>query len=168
MEKKQFEKLYDEYFDCVTRFLFYYSNEKEQIEDWVQEVFFRLWKYRYKIEVDDPFIKAYLLKTAKNVALASLKKKNDKDIIELQPHLTEKMVNINKEAKFDTQEFSKKYISAVNKIPSKSRKIFKLSKESGYSYKEIALIFQISHKTVEAHISKALRILRIELREFKF
>ena len=55
---------------------------------------------------------------------------------------------------------------ALNKIPPKCRRIFDLSRMEGLKYSEISVILDISVKTVEAHMSKALSILRYELREY--
>ena len=57
-------------------------------------------------------------------------------------------------------------VHSLNKLPAECRKIFELSRSEGLKYKEIAETLNISVKTVEAQMSKALRSLRMELTEY--
>ena len=55
---------------------------------------------------------------------------------------------------------------ALDKLPENTRLIFEKNRFEGKKYTEIAEEQQISVKTVEAHISKALKILRVELKDY--
>ena len=65
----------------------------------------------------------------------------------------------------DYNLLSELYEQSLLKLPEKCREVFILSRK-GYSLKEVALTLDISEKTVEAHISKALKILRIEMKDY--
>jgi len=172
MNRKEFENLYDVHVVSVARFLSGYTMRKDQLEDWVQIVFLKLWIYRDSVDTESDYLKTYLLKIARNVALSELSRKKQ-NILDYQNDLNEKVVNPDGELygpKSQTRKpdvFMEKYNDALGNIPPRSQQIYQLSREDGLSYKEIAQTLQISLKTVEVHISKALRILRKELQEFK-
>lgn len=162
MNKNQFGQLYDNYADEVATFLTYYTKDRNELEDLLQEVFLRLWKYRDKIDLKNSFLKTYLLKTARNVALNYLERKKKEILV-----LGEEYKNV---ANGDTEnhtiaekELNNDYEKALEKAPQKAKKVYLLNREEGLSYKEIASTLNISTKTVEVHISKVLNILRREL-----
>jgi len=64
------------------------------------------------------------------------------------------------------QELKLKINETLESLPEKCRQVFELSRYEGKKYKEIAIELNISEKTVEAHISKALKILKENLSEF--
>jgi RNA polymerase sigma-70 factor (ECF subfamily) len=173
MTKEEFENLYDAYAASVARFLSNYTRKTDQLEDWVQTVFLKLWKYRDSVDIEGEYLKTYLLKIARNVAVTELKKEK-KSIFEYQPDLNEAAEPGKKEERLpptsqqrNPDMFMEKYYDALEKVPPRAREVYQLNREEGLSYREIAETLQISPKTVEVHISKVLRILRKELREYK-
>ena len=173
MKRKEFENLYDTYAVTVARFLSGYTKRKDQLEDWVQIVFLKVWKYRDSVDTDSDYLKTYLLKVARNVALSELSKKK-RNFLDYWQDLDERVVvNPDGELYGHKREplkpdlFMEKYNNALDNIPPRSQQIYQLSREEGLSYKEIAQTLKISPKTVEVHMSKALRILRKELQEYK-
>jgi RNA polymerase sigma-70 factor (ECF subfamily) len=64
------------------------------------------------------------------------------------------------------KELEAHIIHSIKKLPSECRKIFELSRSEGLKYREIADTLNISVKTVEAQMSKALRSLRLELTDY--
>ena len=55
---------------------------------------------------------------------------------------------------------------AVNKLPEKSREVFRLSRLEGRSKKEIAKLLQLSEKAIEYHLTKSLKELRVQLKDY--
>ncbi len=165
--EKEFARLFDCYVDDVSVFLSTYTSNRAQLKDWVQEVFIKLWKKRDRIDFDHPAFKSYLLKTARNNALKDLKREKKYDL-----WLEEKLENLtqirsNNKSATNSDGVHKAYSIALSKISQRSRRAYQLSREEGLTYSEIAKVMDVSVKTVETHISKALRILREELREFE-
>ena len=64
------------------------------------------------------------------------------------------------------RELEAHIVHSIKKLPAECRKIFELSRSEGLKYKEIAETLNISVKTVEAQMSKALRSLRVELTDY--
>lgn len=166
LTKEQFEQLFNQYVDDVASFLYTYSSNKARVKDWTQEVFIKMWRKRERIDFDHPAFKSYLLKTARNHALKKLKKtkKYDRWLEENLEKLTCVQPRDNSAVK--SAEVREAYTVALSKISQRARRAYLLSREEGLAYTEIAEVMDISIKTVETHISKALHILRQELGDF--
>ncbi len=167
LNRKNFEDFFEQYFDDLSCFLAYYATCPNQLEDWVQEVFLKVWKFRHRIDPEHPGVKNYLIKIARNHALRQLRDQKKYD-----QWLQEHLLTLTKsypphEPVLNPPDFKGAYQSALAKIPHRARQAYKLSREDGLKYKEIAKTMGISPKTVEAQISHALRILRKELQEFR-
>ncbi len=135
---------------------------KSVAEDLVQETFVKLWLRRHSCEIDKNF-QAYLHGILRNGIIDYYHQEQKKTLVTLE--------EIDNPIANDTQEYlnlnglHEVYELALQKLPPKCRAVFELSRK-GYSLREIALEMDISEKTVEAHISKALRILRIEMKDY--
>lgn len=168
LTKKEFGKLFDKYIDDVTSFLYTYASSKAELKDWTQEVFIKIWGKRHDIDFNHFAFKSYLLKTARNHALKKLKKKRKYEIW-LEENLKKITKNqLPEELVIAQSDVKEVYKAALSKISLRARKAYLLSREEGLSYPEIAEVMDISTKTVETHISKALSILRRELRDYSY
>ncbi|WP_372638924.1 RNA polymerase sigma factor [Fodinibius sp.] len=166
LTRDQFEQLFNKYVDDVVSFLYTYTSDKARVKDWTQEVFIQMWRKRERIDFNHPAFKSYLLKTARNHALKKLKraKRYDRWLEENLEKLTQ--VDPRSDAVDNSAEVQEAYSIALSKISRRARRAYLLSREEGLTYTEISGVMDISVKTVETHISKALHILREELGDF--
>lgn len=166
---KGFETLFEEHFDDVAAFLYAYASNEAELKDWIQEVFIKLWEKRHKIDFHHPSFKGYLLKTARNHALKNLQgqKRYSAWLEENLVHLTDLLKNEPLEKEDFPDGLESAYDRALSRLPARTRETWKLSREEGLSYPEIAQVMGVSVKTVEVQIGNALRILRKELHEFQ-
>lgn len=129
----------------------------EEAEELVSDVFIRIWQKRDQLgQINTPLL--YFYTTTKNLALNQLKKQ--KKQVNLSPE--EWLVQVNSlyfdpEQLMLTEEMLRQVKKAVNELPPRCRLIFKLIKEDGLRYKEVAELLQLSVKTVEAQMAIALR-----------
>ncbi len=132
-------------------------------EDIVQDVFYELWKKRQNLNVKIA-IKAYLRRATINKTLNYIR--DNKVVMEEDskyeniPHKDSIALSLEK------KELEKKINEAIDLLPPKARMVFMLSRFEQLSYKEIAAKLDISPKTVENHISKALKHLRTFLKPY--
>jgi RNA polymerase sigma-70 factor (family 1) len=140
-----------------------FLNDPETAQEIVQDAFLRIWEGRSEIDPDDS-LKSYIFKTVQNMSINKLRKKK----------VESKYIEIYKMVYVDQHDFSSYELhlaneleehleDTVSRLPRSCREIFKLSRHEGLKYSEIADILSISPKTVEAQMSKALRILRLRL-----
>lgn len=138
--------------------------ESNTAEDLAQEVFVRFWEKRHQIEVQGE-LGPYLRRMAINEALGYLRK-NKKYSIEDIDEQFELAGGNDSESLQAHGELQDAVDEAMNKLPPKCRTVFSLSRFDGLSYKEIGEQMNISIKTVENQIGKALKIMRDSLKDY--
>jgi RNA polymerase sigma-70 factor (ECF subfamily) len=131
-----------------------------EIEDIVQETYVRVCQIENKESIQQP--RAFLLKTAKNLAIDYLKRSEVRlaDSSDGQPELLEQAFYDGRDTVYQQavsdQEFSS-FCEAVRLLPQQSRKVFVLKKVYGYTQKEIANELNLSQSTVEKHIALGIK-----------
>lgn len=162
-DKTAFELLFRFYYPGLVVFVRKIVANGADAEEIVQDFFVTLWMNRIKLHKDTS-LKNYFFVAVKNRAFNYLKKKKIKEkvledwkgIIE-----TDFLYQPDLYVQSDLQEQIK---SAVNKLPDRMRQVFVLSRINGLSNNDIAEQLTISKRTVETHITNALKILREELK----
>lgn len=159
-EKKSFEIIYERYWERLYHLCFYYTLSREEAEDLVMNVFTSLWKNRSKIEIVN--LEYYLVKAAKNQSLKFiLKQQRKREQLQKLKERNSRLLNSNHspEQLLEAKELSSRFYNNLQELSPKTQKIFLLNREKGFTYEQIARDLDISVKTVEYHISKALHIL---------
>ncbi len=162
-----FEDLFHIYYCSLLAFANKYTNDRQASEDIVQDVFMALWMKRDTINFNDP-IKPYLYKATYNKSITylnSLQENVNIDEQNIKLQLQQKIISFDLQDSLLLKEVSEEIISCVDTLPEQCRKVFLLSRGQGLKNKEIALQLNISEKTVEGHISKALAEIRSHLRK---
>lgn len=161
-EEEALTIIYKEYWEIMYLAAYNLVKDKSVCEDIVQEVFISLWQRRAKIQIKAS-LKSYLYTSTvyKVYDHFSKNKKMLKD--ELFDNFENKIETSNPETKLMHEELIYHLDSIVDSLPDKCREVYKLSRENMLSNKEIAEQLNISQRTVEGHISKALKILKESL-----
>lgn len=167
-----FEDIYISLFRKYYSSLLFYATRlvgEEEAEDIVQDVFAELWKRKETIEIGEQ-IQALLYRSVYTKALNLLKHKSIVDHYntmeeKLHSHRLEFYQPDNSEVikRIENKELYTEINTAINELPDKCQKIFKLSYLHELKNKEIADIMGVSLRTVEAHMYKALKFLRKRL-----
>ncbi len=144
-----------------------FLNDPEESQEIVQEVFSILWENRKGIN-PSLSIEAYVYKITRNLSICRLRRKKIESIyVEIRKQVyLESIVEDPVHEHLCARELEKKLSDSLAKLPNGCREVYELSRNKGLKYSEIAEALNISIKTVEAQMSKAFRILRIELSEF--
>ena len=158
-DRNAFEALFRLHYRALCAFAHGYVKDADRAEDLVQDLFFRLWLDREKLQVNTS-LKAYLYAAVRNRCLNAVKSHS-------------RMVVLNDEAEdrahdepIPEDEHTLRIArvqAAIEELPEERRKIFKLSRYEGLKYQEIADRLGISVKTVENQMGRALKTLREEL-----
>lgn len=155
-DQAAFRQLYQLLFFRLYQFAFVYVKSKENAEEIVNDVFLRLWLKKDALG-SIANINVYLYTAVKNAALNHLR--DNKMIFLSQSELKTDHFHlaVNPESLFITEELQKQVRNAIEQLPGRCKLIFKLVKEDGLSYKEVAKILDISVKTVDAQLYLALK-----------
>ena len=168
-ERTAFEEIYEDFFGVIYHLSLQYLHDEKVSEEIVQDSFMKLWEIRATL--NEQFnVRNFLYTITKNNCLNYLR--NQKIALKHQESIKYLEMQFNYEAleKLGTyvefEELREKIDLAIATLPDDLRETFLLSRFEDLHYKEIAEKLSISVKTVEARMSKALRILRIELKDY--
>ena len=140
----------------LMRFAYRYYKKPQDIEDVVQEAFVKVCEAQQQREIQHP--KSYMYQTVRNLALRQLDKSDYKltdtvgDIVPDSVLLETPTM----EEQFESRQKFELFCRAVRQLPNKCQQVYILRRVYGFSHKEIAERLNISLKTVEAHLSKAI------------
>jgi RNA polymerase sigma-70 factor (ECF subfamily) len=166
-----FEKIFKSNHSQIVGFCNHFVMDPDKAKGLAQEVFLNLWINRGKIETLNG-IKAFLYTFAKSSCLNYIR--HQKVIRKYEDeHLQEMESELNRETlesfDFNSLEFSELETlirQAIDDLPEKCREVFMMSRFEGKMNKEISEELNISVKAVEAHMTRALRTLRLKLSEY--
>jgi RNA polymerase sigma-70 factor (ECF subfamily) len=162
-----FEKVFREYYAPLTLFANSFVKDKDAAEEIVQDFFYNFWKNKDQIVIQSS-MKSYFFQSIKNKALKYLRHESVKNKYVSDSLESEIPVNqVFQPNVYELKELEKKISDVLEKLPANCTQIFKMSRFEGLKYREIAEKLNISVKTVEANMSKALSQLRDELRLYK-
>ncbi len=132
-------------------------------EDTVQTAFVRLWSRRYQLE-ETGSLRSFLYTIVRNASLDELRKRARRD--EAQSKATPPLSPRTPYEDVQGAELQRLAASAVARLPERRREVFRLVREEGLSYQEIAEIMDLSPQTVANHMSLAMADLRTALRPY--
>jgi RNA polymerase sigma-19 factor, ECF subfamily len=156
-----FDALYKNYSKRLFNFAYSILKSQEESENIVQDVFLKLWESRAKVEKNSS-VKSYLFSIAYNSTISILRKKiKNNEFIEYLKSLQEPYEE--PALIYEYKELTEKLHSIVHQLPLRQKEIYILHKEEGLTYQDIAEKLNISINTVENHMSRALKTVRLKL-----
>lgn len=156
-DKQAFKYIFDTYFAALCRFMYLYLGSTQEAEDIASDIFASLWENREKLEIRITF-KAYLFQSAKNRCLNALRDR--KTTLSLEDINGQETPLENITDSLETEDLNFLIQEAILSLPDKCREVFLKSRTKNLTNQEIAASMDISIKTVEAQITKALKQIR--------
>ena len=168
--KNSFKKLFNSYYQPLCHLGRHYLGDEDEAKTVVQEAFVKLWEVRHELESGSN-IQNYLFTLVKNNCLNILKRrqillKHHEKIREKELRYQYESLNRISDDYLEFKELKEKIDAAIKNLPEHLRVVFELSRFKDMKNREIALELEISQKTVEARMTKALKILREELKDY--
>lgn len=170
MDSEYFKIMYKKYFKILHAYSFRIVLNKEVAEDIVQEVFLLCWDRRKSIDITIP-MKSYLYTLTRRKSIDFLRNSENKNLpfSAIETHLDYFFFEtLAFDDRIDMQEIERVIEKAVALLPPKCKDVFLLSRESDLKNKQIAESLNLNVKTVEKHISKALKQIKLSLEEGGF
>jgi len=156
-DQQAFRILFDSYSSKLIEFALSMVKLRDAATEIVDEVFVRIWQQRQRI-VSIQNLKVYLYTATKNTALNYISKKAKEQVIEPFDFINIQLRDSESpEQQMITSEIFKKIKIVVNELPPRCKMIFKLVREDGLKYKEVAEILNISVNTVDAQMVIAVK-----------
>jgi len=158
-----YEELFHTYYNALCAYAKKILFNHYMAEEIVRDVFVKIWEKRESIELKST-LKYYLFRSVLNRCINYIEhQKVARDFKSLQKD----KIKINEDDNGDeTHELLRYVLNCIEELPEQCKKVFKFSRFDGYTYKEIAEELNISIKTVEIHMSKALKYLRNKKKDF--
>ena len=162
-DRLAFRHLFETWFTPLCRFMHLYISEKTVVEELALDLFMHIWENRQTLQIQVS-LKSYLFQAARNRCLNELRKqKNTVSLDEISGEIIDAGVY-----SLEETELHNLIQEAVLALPDKCREVFDLSRNESLSNREIADRMNISVKTVEAQITKALKRIKNFLGEAYF
>ncbi len=164
-DEKIFEQVFKTHFKNLHAYAFNILEDEMVAEELVQNIFYKIWERPEKLSITGS-IAAYLYRAVHNESLNHLKHLKVRSKYQL--HAVHQMKNETDSAskKILLKELEGKLHRALQELPEQCRTIFQLSRFEELKYREIAERLEISPKTVENQMGKALKLLRMKLADF--
>lgn len=160
-----FEMFFKTYYQPLCNYAYSFIQDKDEAEEIVQSTFISVWEKRGTLDIKTS-LKSYLYTMVRNTSLNVIKHEKIK-----QRYVGEALAMDDRTHESVSQsvlslELEEKIQQAILTLPEQCRLVFKLSRFEELRYAEIAEQLDISIKTVENHMGKALRIMREQLKDY--
>ena len=165
-DKNSLRDLFTKYHQSLFNFVLYRVKDEVIADDIVQDTFLRVWKHRNSIKPNQSFF-SYIAKISNNLCMDYFRHENVKlRHQEHIPQLTQSGAD-NPAIQYESKILEDKIQSIVNNsLPKKCREIFILSRVNGLANQDIAELLEVSRRTVENQLYRALKVLRSKLKDY--
>lgn len=158
--QQAFAGLFRLFYSKLHSFSMQYVHVKEVAEEITNDVFIKLWNRRDEISAINN-LSTYLFVAVKNYSLNYLKQYSHLHVVVEDNDGATALINRNDpEQELEWKEINFQLNQAIDNLPDQCRTIFKLVKEDGFRYKEVAEILGISPRTVETQLFRAIKKLQ--------
>jgi RNA polymerase sigma-70 factor (ECF subfamily) len=170
-DESAFEKVFKADYNRIVGFCQQFTGDKDQAQSLAQEAFVKLWLNRGKIETVNG-IHSFLFTAAKTDCLNYIRHENvigkyqDKKLQLKEGELNREILESFDFDQLELLELEKMIIQSIKELPEKCRLVFELSRIEGKKNGEIAAQLNITVKSVEANMTRALKTLRLKLAEY--
>ncbi|MGV8134823.1 MAG: RNA polymerase sigma-70 factor [Mangrovibacterium sp.] len=162
-DRKVFELIFKFYYTGLVVYADRIIHDTEMSEDIVQSVLMKLWEERKSLKIDS--FRSYLGTAVKNRSIDLIRNQRVQD--RYLEYIRER--DIEQDESFYTfPELDEMISQAIDKLPPRCREIFLMSRFRHFKIADIARELQLSGRTVETQISHALKILRVELKDYLY
>lgn len=159
-EETALQQIFNRYYNTLLGNVYRIIPDEDSCQDLVQEVFVELWRKRAELDIHTSLL-AYLRRAAVNKALNHLKAQRRIQFQESDQWDTTADTSLADISRLEKQESLEAALHrAIELLPEKCRLVFSLSRFEHMSHKEIAEQLNISVKTIENQITKAMKLLR--------
>ena len=163
-DRESFNQIFRRYYPPLVRFGVRFVADADISAEIVQDLFVKLWSNREKLSFNSSF-ESYMLRSVRNSAITYINKERSHAEANLKVYTEEADANDPSET-LQSNNLEESYRRVLATMPEKRREVFLASRFEGLKYAEIAEKMGMSQKTVEAHMSAAIKQLREGLKAY--
>jgi RNA polymerase sigma-70 factor (ECF subfamily) len=165
-DDRAFESLFYLLNARLIKFSLMYVHQKEAAEEIVSDVFVKCWLNR-KALAEVQSMDTYLFVAVKNQSLNYIRKYSHVHLVQIEDTNEIRFVRtVNPQEELEKKELLFKMEQSIEALPQQCRIVFRLIKEEGIKYKEVAEILNISPRTVQTQLFRAMKKLSLVLSEY--
>ena len=166
-DQSAFETLFMEYYERLCHYANAMLNNLANAEDEVQQMFTKLWDKRSEIHIETT-VKSYLYQAVKNGCLNKLKQqtvhRQHRENYQMQQSINSTSNSTHQTVL--TNEVIDLLYEAIESMPHQCKLVFEMSRMEGLKHQEIADKLGLNVKTIENHIGRALKIVKLHLQDY--
>jgi RNA polymerase sigma-70 factor (family 1) len=156
-DQRSFEDLYRLFFARLFNFAMLYVHKKEIAEEVVNDVMMKVWNKKQTLQ-EIQNLETYLFVAVRNQSLNYLAQYSNYHVALEPDNGRGEIINLNDpEKELEWKEIHLRLNQAIDQLPEQCRTVFKLIKEEGFRYKQVAEILSISPRTVETQLFRAIK-----------
>lgn len=160
--ERAFTILYNRYWDRLLQVAYFKLGSQEESEEVVQQVFLALWEKRSGVHLRFTFA-TYISSVLKYTVYSKLADRKKRNIIPIEDDLSGSLADYSTQNWLDFSEIRDEIETLVAQLPEKCQMVYRLSREKWMTPQEISENMQINKKTVEGHLTKALKYIKEHL-----
>jgi RNA polymerase sigma-70 factor (family 1) len=163
-DEAAFREIYQRYWKRLYSIARHKIELQGVVEELVQDIFLKLWERRSELRIER--LDAYLFTAVRYATINHIKSKlvQEKYADHAYLHFTDAAYTTDEE--MDLNELVHVVEQQLNELPEKTRQIFRLNRMEYQSVKEISTQLNVPERTVEYHLSQAIKSLRVYLRDY--
>lgn len=167
-ERSLYNYFFNKYYPKLIWFALIYVKQHSLAEEIVSDVMLNIFKKRQKL-AESENIEGYIFISVKNQSLKYLRKNKNKIFIDNYENEADLLLSSNEspEYLYITDEFHQIVRMAINALPPKRKLVFRMIKEEGLKYQDVARLLDLSIKTVETHMGLALKSIHECIEHYK-
>ncbi len=158
-DQKSFDILFHKYYNSLCNYAYLFLKENDLTQEIVADVYLKIWNNRKNIEIQTN-LKAYFLRSTHNEVISYLRKARLQTVSLDQNNNMEEIFEETPETLLINKETCNEFGKMIGELPKQARLVFRLHKIDGLTYKQIAEVLELSLKTVDNHMGRALKMMR--------
>jgi len=165
-DEQAMERIFDTYYSYLVTTAYHVLTDEHQAKDLVQDVLFHFWTKRDSLTIESG-LKSYLRRSVVNRAIDQIRRKKRFGVAEEFTDFNQADNSVSKQELMETSDLESAIMVAINSLPERCKLIFSLSRFENMSHAEISEQLDISKKTIENQMTKALKVVRQAVSKYK-
>ena len=165
-DERAMERIFEEYYSYLVTTAYHVLMDQHQAKDLVQDVLFHFWSKKETLTIESG-LKSYLRRSVVNRSIDQIRRKKRFGVAEEITDYNQASTDVSTQEMMETSDLEGAIMAAVNSLPERCKLIFSLSRFEDMSHQQIADQLDISKKTIENQMTKALKTIRKAIQQYK-